>query len=829
MKDNIKLIERKLLIRDYLKLDLGNIREDFKQKFLQDSLMGREVPHKAPHLQVTVAATHAGIITRNGAFYRPDIMKDSIDSFVTPFKKPVQTHHNDTADPIGRVLAARYVDLSHNYMEPMTRFRNRFGGTIFTDSVVKNFHDARDQVKWVYDNLMKMSDYKGLGHGELDLVINDAVAAEKILDERYLTVSVGFQTSSVRCSVCDQDWAQDGPCEHTPGAIYDNYPMLLMPGDFIYDEVSWVNAPADPYTQVLGVQQLTTENVLQDSIKNSQNIVVTPILIGKDHGGEIYQINYYDKIEQTQESISLTDKSMGRPVPDGQATPRKNMSKKKIRKRYDSEDQIPEDGPEIREIDEAEDVPEGWELVEDAMPPQAKDPAEHPKAEGGPVEEDEKKKKKKKSKDQAEESEEELEEDASDSESEEVSEEVHDSLVDDEGCFTDESCNDADRFYDEVVKPEIMAICEEFGMNIEDAELSSEKRKSLPDSAFCGPNRSFPVHDCAHVTAARRLLGRYKGEGSKSKIKACIERKARQMGCDKKKSEDSVVEFQIGDNKFAAINIEDFDKIIKAQSEEILTENRDSLVEVAKIFGIPEEKLDAVIKDSTLTLGTGETQSLEEKIDEQDGDARKRTQLDQESVLEFVTRLLETDEERREELVNTLMEKLVENSLVPDHDQEFVDMVEERDELQARVDSLIKSNKDLYLARQHWLADKIVQIKGLLGEDDYTNLTDEQKSQKIGELQMRSIDSLDDSLNELFNTLLKTAGSLKDSSELSDDEITDSTQDSKESQKSEEKTIIPNKDNLKDMNDFAFNQLARLRSAFLNEEKKRDGRGKRQG
>lgn len=70
-------------------------------------------------------------------------------------------------------------------------------------------------------------------------------------------------------------------------------------------------------------------------------------------------------------------------------------------------------------------------------------------------------------------------------------------------------------------------------MDPEDAKLSASKRKSLSSSTFCGPNRSFPVPDCAHVTAARRLLGRYKGPGNKSSILACVNRKSKQLSCDK--------------------------------------------------------------------------------------------------------------------------------------------------------------------------------------------------------------------------------------------------------------------------------------------------------
>jgi len=75
---------------------------------------------------------------------------------------------------------------------------------------------------------------------------------------------------------------------------------------------------------------------------------------------------------------------------------------------------------------------------------------------------------------------------------------------------------------------------------VADAQLSAEERKKLPSSAFCGPDRSFPVPDCAHVTAARRLIGRYEGPGDKSKIRACINRKAKALGCDDEK-EDSAV------------------------------------------------------------------------------------------------------------------------------------------------------------------------------------------------------------------------------------------------------------------------------------------------
>lgn len=75
----------------------------------------------------------------------------------------------------------------------------------------------------------------------------------------------------------------------------------------------------------------------------------------------------------------------------------------------------------------------------------------------------------------------------------------------------------------------------------EDAQLKKEERDELPDSAFCGPDRSFPVHDCAHVTAAKRLVEKSKYSDSvKEKIIACINKKAESLSCNKDNSENSL-------------------------------------------------------------------------------------------------------------------------------------------------------------------------------------------------------------------------------------------------------------------------------------------------
>lgn len=63
-------------------------------------------------------------------------------------------------------------------------------------------------------------------------------------------------------------------------------------------------------------------------------------------------------------------------------------------------------------------------------------------------------------------------------------------------------------------------------------KLTTKDRKKLSKSTFCGPNRSFPVNDCQHAATAKAFLKRSKfSAATKKKIAACINRRAKSMGC----------------------------------------------------------------------------------------------------------------------------------------------------------------------------------------------------------------------------------------------------------------------------------------------------------
>lgn len=80
--------------------------------------------------------------------------------------------------------------------------------------------------------------------------ITSTDAIEKILDGRYLTVSVGVETDSARCNICGKDIIEQGWCEHEKGVDYEGTICGWILGNIWFDECSWVAVPADPNAQV---------------------------------------------------------------------------------------------------------------------------------------------------------------------------------------------------------------------------------------------------------------------------------------------------------------------------------------------------------------------------------------------------------------------------------------------------------------------------------------------------------------------------------------------------------------------------------------------------
>jgi hypothetical protein len=214
-----------------------------------------------------IEMTHSGIVTRNLGFYMPDNMKKGASTFTKHYKKPVLVGHDSDSDPVGRVIQADYIDTSAPLLIKDKYLKSHMDFLDKKKEAPKN--GMIDFVQHVVREYSGNDSYRGLGHINGTLKITDPETIQKILDERYLTVSISMSSDSAFCSECGQDWVSEGPCEHERGQVYDSgVPVVLIPGKQSYNHVGIVSEPADQYAAGFkGIELIRNDEVEQlDSV-----------------------------------------------------------------------------------------------------------------------------------------------------------------------------------------------------------------------------------------------------------------------------------------------------------------------------------------------------------------------------------------------------------------------------------------------------------------------------------------------------------------------------------------------------------------------------------
>lgn len=162
------------------------------------------------YLMPRIEAIHAGS-TRNNTRYpaeklRGDAgLKSGVHSWMHPYPKPVIYNHDVETDATGRIQAAAFAE------------------------------------------------YTAAGRPGIIVVpkITDEKAIEGILGGRLMTVSIGATTDAAMCSVCGTDIINEGFCGHYKGEEYDGTKAEWIVGNVWFDELSWVNVPADQDAMVV--------------------------------------------------------------------------------------------------------------------------------------------------------------------------------------------------------------------------------------------------------------------------------------------------------------------------------------------------------------------------------------------------------------------------------------------------------------------------------------------------------------------------------------------------------------------------------------------------
>ena len=462
------------LFRDYFKLVKPNTKDisEWKESI---TINKDNYPMGVRRgLEVTFEATHSGLYNDNLRFYVPSRMMDGTATFVKRNKPAkILKHHNSHADPIGIITGAEYISTIPDGLESNKDI------LIMTDSSNSLAKQVAAIKRFMKSGIPFSEGWRGLGYIRLKGILLDQKTIEQVSDGRFDAVSTSFRSPGhVYCSECQQNWAQDGFCEHEPGKVYgdeeeDQIKCALVPGVYNYDEMSLVVFDADPLTQIsIGHEDsmkefsVSTSDWQNHSDENSSSFV----FLFRDYKEEniMADKNKEVTLSDVEKEILAAVKKLRPELDDKKAT----EFAKQLADTKDKDGKYPDQ--EEADINDETAFLYALEALE-AADQEFDIEALYDEFFGKEFD-----------------------------------------LMKDEGLLTEEQTNDA--------------------------KLSTAARKKLSKSTFCGPDRSFPVPDCAHVTAARRLIGRYKGPGSKTKILACVNRKAKALGCDGSKKDEQTLQ-----------------------------------------------------------------------------------------------------------------------------------------------------------------------------------------------------------------------------------------------------------------------------------------------
>lgn len=434
-------------------------------------------------LHVSIAATHSGIITRNNGFYLPDRMQRGASSFTDNYQKPILLHHEEAQDPVGRVIESAYIDTSESIQDSLAEgliVKDRVGKEkgVITEALMKDFVSGVMPFSMQVDTIISLfKDSLLKEDGYGGLGYINIIALIQDRQAVEKLIDGRYLTGSVGATT---DKAVCSICRQdwTEAGRCEHKPGA------IYDEAQCFiiagNLAYDEYSFV-NVPADRHSKVLELHYNGIQDSVE----IAEEYSGRIHEVR------------------LGFPQYDSVAKENKGMA---------NEEKDPKVDQEATEEEEV--------VVTDS---QTSESAEQP----------------------TESQDENVEvEDATEENTEETIEDFVARVTDADELSEEDEVKLYDAMWEEAeagFKDKEFTLEELDVEKLEDAKLTTEKRNKLAKSTFCGPNRSFPVPDCAHVVAARRLIDRTKiSDATKEKILACVSRKAKAMGCDGSKKTDSV-------------------------------------------------------------------------------------------------------------------------------------------------------------------------------------------------------------------------------------------------------------------------------------------------
>lgn len=192
-------------------------------------------PISADSIMVDIEGIHANVITRNDTLYTPECLKKSVPYWTNPYRIPIIFQHKEKDElPIGRIIATEYVTSDTRTNTP---------ALVFTVNIAEGVG------------------VKGVQNGNLS------------------TVSISGIGIDVRCSICNQNLAEEGMCEHEKGVTYGKELCYWVIHELEPKELSYVTVPSDKYAHNLRVYKPETKKQqLQENCEVNDEVDLLSIL-----------------------------------------------------------------------------------------------------------------------------------------------------------------------------------------------------------------------------------------------------------------------------------------------------------------------------------------------------------------------------------------------------------------------------------------------------------------------------------------------------------------------------------------------------------------------
>lgn len=669
-----------LLFRDFHQLAV-QVHEGKPLPFLkEDTLDFLEDQAAGASLRATINATYSGYLLNRrvypGRYLRQkDCFGDwcsEANGGTATFDKPVLTHHDDHGEPIGRVVASKFIQLW-------------------------------DDAKLLEDFKSPATHYdQGSGLIQVQALITDPVAIAKILDGRYNTVSSGQNSPHMWCSICGSDFKSEESCEHFPGRNYEDDDgrarlCYVITGKLTYHELSYVNLPANQnaVTVAAELNDSLGDDVKAEHVDHDQALTYAGMVLVDKEGSEIDLSNKDgEDLPPTKTQIQVSSEidldKLQEPAPvdlteDLAILPDDTFAIGNTVRALDQAGLL-EDGPMSGMISYFKTIVKRSGTVKHQHILYLELDLGARRLRGGTEYTDKGEshfhsvdlevadlnakvfKGETRDADRGDHHVHDFEFDMMEDHAPQVS--IADALA-------------AARLVDKYLRAGQLTKAQQTILITDDAEeeklldenIADARKKKLRGSMFCGPNRSFPVPDCAHATAARRLIGRAKlSSDAKARVLASVNRRAKALKCGTGKDETDDLLYGMLTRKHEETTMDPKDKTkteAPKPAEKSLRDQLAGLKDDALLDKAVELSESVESKDRQIVTLTEEKQGLADKNESLEASSKELTDENTElreklhkakarelAVMRLVTGQLEVDsDEKFEEAVSELAER----------------------------------------------------------------------------------------------------------------------------------------------------------------------------